>query len=471
MEQNEKSDPVDDNLVDFDGPDDPLNPLNWPFRKKIVVTFLYSLCTLGSTWASTIYSSGVVQVQRQFNVGNEVALLGLALYLAGNAFGPLLWAPVSEAYGRKPSVLIPIFGLMLFTFAFAVAKDLQSLLIARFFGGVFGGAPQSNVGGVMADIWAPTERGAALLCWGMAVAVGPMLAPIVGSALVVSLPHTGWRWTGYVTGIFLSAIIAASIFWIEESYPPVLLARKANHIRHETKNWALHSKSQEVGTSIKATPQKYLIVPLEMFIEPIALFMSLYGAFCYAIAYLSIVREWNPVEGSLPFLAMIIGVLLAPVALMWGQVYYRKRLITNGGQGVPEARLMPMMIGSIVFPIGLFIMGWTAQRNIHWIGFCFGTSLVGFGFFVIFQSALSYIVDTYVTLAASALAANMFVRSILAAAFPLFARSLYERLGLDWGMSFLGFIAVAMILTPFVFYIFGKRIRARGKRSSLSFAS
>lgn len=243
---------------------------------------------MGTTWASTIYNSELLQVQDQFHVGNEVALLGMALYLAGNAFGPLLWAPMSEAYGRKPSVLIPIFGLMVFSFASAVAKDLQTLLISRFLGGVFGGAPLSNVGGVLADIWPPTQRGAALLLWGMAVIVGPLLAPVVGGALVVRLPYTGWRWTGYLTGIMLAAILIASVLWIDESFPPVLLARKANKIRLEAKNWAIHSKSQETATSFKEMLRKYSIVPLEMLIDPIAFFINLYAAFCYAIIYLAI---------------------------------------------------------------------------------------------------------------------------------------------------------------------------------------
>jgi hypothetical protein len=101
--------------------------------------------------------------------------------------------------------------------------------------------------------------------------------------------------------------------------------------------------------------------------------------------------------------------------------------------------------------------------------FAIGGACVGLGFFVIFQSAVNYLVDTYLMLAASALAANMFMRSILAAAFPLFARALFNTLGLNWGMSLLGFIAVAMIPIPFLFYIFGKRIRAIGKRSKQSY--
>lgn len=49
--------PQSQDLVDFDGPDDPYNPLNWPFAKKVVVTMLYSVCTMGTTWASTMLVS------------------------------------------------------------------------------------------------------------------------------------------------------------------------------------------------------------------------------------------------------------------------------------------------------------------------------------------------------------------------------------------------------------------------------
>ena len=79
-------------------------------------------------------------------------------------------------------------------------------------------------------------------------------------------------------------------------------------------------------------------------------------------------RGWNEVVGSTPFLAIVVGVAFAAAINLWGQTYYRKRLIANDNKIIPEARLMPMMIGSFFFAGGLFIMGWTAAVNIHWIG-------------------------------------------------------------------------------------------------------
>lgn len=69
-------------------------------------------------------------------------------------------------------------------------------MLTRFFTGFFGAAPVTNTGGVLSDIWAPEERGAAIVGYAMAVVGGPVLGPIVGGAITQS--YLGWRWTQYV---------------------------------------------------------------------------------------------------------------------------------------------------------------------------------------------------------------------------------------------------------------------------------
>jgi hypothetical protein len=78
----------------------------------------------------------------------------------------------------------------------------------------------------------------------------------------------------------------ASVIWIEESYPPVLLARKAQRLRLESQDWALHAKSEEQSITFKDMASKYLIVPFEMMVDPAAFAMNLYSAFTYGILYL-----------------------------------------------------------------------------------------------------------------------------------------------------------------------------------------
>ncbi len=93
-------------VVDFDGEDDPYRPMNWPFRKKVITTILYGFTTCWITFASAIYSPGVQQVAHDFDVSIEVATTGISMVVFGFGLGPLVWAPLSEVYGRKWAVLI-----------------------------------------------------------------------------------------------------------------------------------------------------------------------------------------------------------------------------------------------------------------------------------------------------------------------------------------------------------------------------
>jgi hypothetical protein len=71
----------------------------------------------------------------------------------------------------------------------------------------------------------------------------------------------------------------------------------------------------------------------------------------------------------------------------------------------------------------------------------------------------AYLVDAFGEYAASAIAANTVVRSIVGAFLPLAGPSMYAKLGLGWGNSLLGLIALAMLPVPVVFYLYGKKIR------------
>lgn len=90
---------------------------------------------------------------------------------------------------------------------------------------------------------------------------------------------------------------------------------------------------------------------------------------------------------------------------------------------------------------------------------------MGFAIVWIFLPLFNYIIDTYLFIAASALAANTIVRSVFGAVFPLFANQMFEGLGPRWASSVLGFVALIMIPIPFVLIKFGPTLRARSKHA------
>eukprot|EP00918_Siedleckia_nematoides_P073074 GHVU01159528.1.p1 GENE.GHVU01159528.1~~GHVU01159528.1.p1 ORF type:complete len:108 (+),score=9.02 GHVU01159528.1:125-448(+) len=79
------------------------------------------------------------------------------------------------------------------------------------------------------------------------------------------------------------------------------------------------------------------------------------------------------------------------------------------------------------------------------------------------MSFLSYLIDTYLMYSASAFSANTAVRSLVAAAFPLFTVQMYTKLGINWASTLVGLIGLLLAPSPFLFYKYGARIRSKSK--------
>ncbi|KAJ5812968.1 Major facilitator superfamily domain general substrate transporter [Penicillium robsamsonii] len=464
----------DPNLVDWDGKDDPENPQNYSNLRKWIITLTMSSMTVWITFASSVFSTATLVTAKEFNVSAEVMVLGTSLVVFGFALGPLCWAPLSELYGRR----IPLFSgyaiFAIFQIPVAVAQNLETILVCRFLIGVFGCSPLAVVAGAMADIWNPVDRAVAIALFSGATFLGPIMGPIVGGFITDS--NLGWRWTAWITLIASSFFGIIALFVVPETYGPVILQKRAARLRVETKNWALHSFLDEHKPTMSDIVTKYLFRPPQMLAqEPILLAITLYLTLIYGILYLFFeaypisfgeVRGWTH-EGvaALPFIGILIGVVLGICLIIFNTKTRFARKLAKHGKVVPEERLVPMMIASVLLPIGLFWFGWTSSPNISWVPQVIAGVPIGLGILVIFMQGLNYIIDVYMMFANSAIAANTLIRSIVGGSFPLFATQMYRNLGVAWASSVLGFITLAMIPIPLLFFIYGARIRAMSKFS------
>ena len=78
------------NIVGWNGPNDTNNPMNWSRKKKLGITVLLGLTTMGSSFAFSSFSPPFDAVSMEFGVSEEVVILTLSLYVLGFAFGPLV---------------------------------------------------------------------------------------------------------------------------------------------------------------------------------------------------------------------------------------------------------------------------------------------------------------------------------------------------------------------------------------------
>ena len=102
-------------------------------------------------------------------------VLYLRAYMEGFAGGPLLWAPLSEMYGRASIFNITNVLFVAYTLGCGFANTITTLIVLRFFAGFNGSACLALGGGVIADMIAPESRGKATALW----SIGPLLGPVI----------------------------------------------------------------------------------------------------------------------------------------------------------------------------------------------------------------------------------------------------------------------------------------------------
>lgn len=227
--------------------------MNFPKGRKWAIAVLQSLSTFAVTFASSVYVSGIQGVMRRFDVSAEVATLGLSLFVLGFALGPLIWAPLSELYGRKSIYVISYTAYIAFSVAAACSPNITALLVLRFFASAFGSSSMTNTGGVIADMFRKAERG---LATGLFVT-----APFLGPAL-------GRWWMSFFPGCHCCFVVQLLILidffsraycrWLSGRDPGLALDspfdrhtgrcdRDCNHAHHPRNICAVHSATSSQG--------------------------------------------------------------------------------------------------------------------------------------------------------------------------------------------------------------------------------
>lgn len=457
-------------------PNDPRNPMNYSKLKKWTLTMLVAIATLAVAFVSSAYSGGASEVIRDFGCSQEVYTLGISLFVLGFAVGPLMWAPMSELFGRQILFIGTYAALTAFNAGAAGAQNIQTLIIVRFFAGAFGSSPLTNAGGVIADMFPAKERGLAMSLFAAAPFMGPVLGPIVGGFVGETI---GWRWVEGLMAIFTGALWILGCVFLPETYPPVLLRRRAAALSKKTgKVYRSQGDVAQGQTTFGHVFATSLSRPwILLFREPIVFLLSIYMAIIYGTLYMLFAafpivyqqkRGWSPGIGGLSFLGVAVGMIGAVLYSIWDNKRYAKLSDKHKGFAPPEARLPPTMLGGIAVPIGLFWFAWTNYPSIHWIVSILAGVPFGFGMVLIFLGIMNYLIDAYTIFAASVLAANSVLRSLFGAAFPLFTTQMYDNLGIHWASSIPAFLSLLCVPMPFLFYKYGPPIRERCKFAAQS---
>ena len=151
---------------------------------------LLALLTLSGTLAMHVFAPALPFVVESLHTSAASAQLTISVYIAGLAIGQLIYGPVADRWGRRPTLM---FGTALFTagsIAAALAPNIQSLIAARAFQ-AFGGCAGLLLGRtILRDTAAPQEMVRRMALMNLMITLGPAVAPLIGAALA---PWLGWR--------------------------------------------------------------------------------------------------------------------------------------------------------------------------------------------------------------------------------------------------------------------------------------
>lgn len=458
-----------DGHLDF-GPHDIENPKNWSSARRWYITIVSVLLVVNCTFASSSPSGCLDSISKELHVSVEAAGLVITLFLLGYCAGPLIWAPMSEFYGRRWVFLSTFLGYFAFNFLCAFTPNFGGLLVGRFLSGTFASAALSNSPGVLADIWGPIERGDAMAVFSMMTFIGPSLGPVVSGFLELT---ENWRWNFYVL-IWLAFGTMLLIITIPETLPSQVLLNKARRIRRARvpgyEN--IQAPVEATDRTLKGIFRVALTRPWSILFDPISFLIAIYLTVVYTLLYMLFTiypivfqqkRHWNSGVGELPLLGTVIGACIGGAYIFYNSNQVKKKVLA-GHKQTPEDRLPVAMVGGIIFPVTMFWFAWSAEYNaVPWIVPTLAGVFLAASILLVFVAYLNYLTDTYLMYAASALAANTVCRSAGGAAAPLFTEYMFQALGVGGGGSLIAGVACLLAPIPFVFYKYGGPIRERSK--------
>jgi MFS family permease len=314
-------------------------------------------------------SPALNQIAEEFSISTSLErAMVLSIFTLGYSFGPFVLAPTSEIYGRVYVVQAANIFYIIWNLLCGFAQSKTQLLVFRLLAGLGGSATLGVGGGVLSDVWLPHQRGRGIAVYTLAPVLGPAIGPIAGGFIS---EHTTWRWGFWSITIANMLVQILACAFLRETYAPLILGQKADRLRRETGIATLYTKWDDPDRTLAKLYAQSFSRPWKLlFTQPIIQVLAVYNAYNYGLLYIFIstfptlwedIYGQSPGVGGLNFISLAIGNLVASqICAPCNDIIYkalkRRYAYRHDEEGVPEFRLPLMVLGSLLTPVGLFLV-------------------------------------------------------------------------------------------------------------------
>ena len=237
---------------------------------------------LHRTLATIMCVPAVPDILTDFSSDN--ALYGtilVSVFELGEVFGPLVIAPLSELYGRRPVYNVANICFVLASVGGALSGSLGLIILFRFLTGMSVASMVLNPN-IIGDMFIPEERGSIITIVYMAPLLGPTTGPVIGGYLS---QVKGWRWTFWTAAIAAGACEMAFLPFLQESYKMKILRRVP--FRQMKSKWLFPGAVCRLQLPVSSTLTKAVLRPATMFTSSkVICCLSIYLAIVYGFLYL-----------------------------------------------------------------------------------------------------------------------------------------------------------------------------------------
>lgn len=184
------------------------NDANKTLPDSRFVTVLLGCITMLSAVAVDISLPTMPVMVEALNSDSNTVQFIVTVYMFGMGLGQLFWGFLADRYGRLPVIYIGFGGFAVVSLVCALAQSIESILALRFVQGVLGAVGPIIGRTIVRDAYSGVQAAAMLATVTAILGAAPLLAPLIGSALIAFLD-----WRAVFVFLCLFAVVVAIMTW------------------------------------------------------------------------------------------------------------------------------------------------------------------------------------------------------------------------------------------------------------------
>ncbi|WP_042442441.1 multidrug effflux MFS transporter [Azospirillum sp. B510] len=177
-----------------------------PRPDSLTIRVLLTALVAFGPLSTDLYLPSLPTLVRVFDTDVATVQLTLSIFLVGFAVSQLVYGPMSDRFGRRPTLLVGVAIYLAASAVCALTSNIEGLIAARFFQALGACCGPVVARAVVRDVFGRDRSTTVLAYMAMAMALAPAVAPMLGGVL---MELSGWRASFVLLTVFACAILAA----------------------------------------------------------------------------------------------------------------------------------------------------------------------------------------------------------------------------------------------------------------------